>query len=163
MVTAIEQLHDRLQLANPVATTAARFALGQVLQTEAPRSWTRLEKGMFVHLPIEIRAAIQRRTTDQEKAMRRAQNEAGHLRQKLKQAADYKQPEIETTEKETSMATKKEGWQKGEGPYSSSKLNMTRESDLGNSTNPKGKDISKIVDVNNDRSGGFSAKLTPKD
>jgi hypothetical protein len=51
MVTAIEQLHDRLQLANPVATSAARFVLGQILQTEAPRSWTRLEKGMFNHLP----------------------------------------------------------------------------------------------------------------
>ena len=38
---------------------------------------------------------------------------------------------------------KTEGWEKGEGPYSSSKLNMTRENDKGY---VKPKDITSKVD-----------------
>jgi hypothetical protein len=58
--------------------------------------------------------------------MRRSQNETALLRQELKQAADHKQP-VETKD-ETQMATKKsEGWEKGEGVYSRSKLPMTRD------------------------------------
>jgi hypothetical protein len=71
-VAAIAQLHDHYGLPSPIATTAARYALEQVVKSEAPRSWTREEKLLWASLPPEIRAVIQRRDKDQEKAMRRA-------------------------------------------------------------------------------------------
>ena len=152
-VSAIEQLHNYYGFANPVATASARFAIGQILQTEPPRSWTRLEKGMFNNLPPEIRAAIARRAADQEKSMRRAQNEAAELRHKLKQAADHKQPVIE--EEETIMGKKP-----GEGPYHNNDGDpiARREPDPGNSSSSKGKDISRKVDGNN-TNDGFSGPL----
>lgn len=155
MASAIERLHDLHGFANPVATSAARFALLQITKVEPPRSFTRLEKGMFAHLPVEIRAAIARRCADQEKSMRRAQNEAAQLRHELKQAADHKQPVIET--KETIM-----GKAKGTGAYHGNDCDPIerREADPGNNASGKGKDISKKVDANQAPNGGFSGPLS---
>ena len=100
-LSAIEEWHDRSGFANPVTTSVTGFALDQVIKTEPPRSWTRLEQGMFRHLPPEIRAAISRREHEREKTMRRSQNEAADLRHKLKQVADNKEPVNETTKEES--------------------------------------------------------------
>jgi hypothetical protein len=89
-VSAIEQWHDHLGLPSPVATTAARFALEQVVKSEAPRSWTKEEKLMWTTLPPEIRAVITRRDADQCKAMRRAQNQAAEARKRFSDGTDTK-------------------------------------------------------------------------
>jgi hypothetical protein len=57
------------------------------------------------------------------------------------------------------MAKKQEGWEKGEGVYSRSKLPMTRETDPGNSASAKGKQLDRDVTSNAERTSGFSAKL----
>jgi hypothetical protein len=80
-VSAISALHDRHNLADPVATTAARYALEQAIPTEAPRSWNKTEKQAFVGLPPEIKAAIARREKEREKELRRLQNSTAEKRQ----------------------------------------------------------------------------------
>ena len=55
---------------------------------------------------------------------------------------------------------KKEGWKKGEGPYSGSDdLNLVKKDPNKWATT----DRSKTVDSNSERSDGFAAKLTPTD
>jgi hypothetical protein len=97
---AIEHLHDHYNQANPLQTRAARFALEQVLKIEAPRSWPKEEKAMFMHLPVQIRHIVSRREADRERTLRNGQNryaaamkelEAQRL---LKTAADPKPVEV---------------------------------------------------------------------
>jgi hypothetical protein len=103
-LAAIEALHDSFDLANPVATSAARAALSEVSPIEAPRSWTKEEKAMFAHLPPQIRNVILRREKDRETTLRRAQGEAGELRNALKRlqapAASTQVADNTTTESE---------------------------------------------------------------
>jgi hypothetical protein len=89
-LAALERLHDQFDMANPVATSAARAALGEVASTESPRSWPQADKELFKTLPPQIRNVILNREKDREKTLRRAQNEAGDLRRLLKTAADTK-------------------------------------------------------------------------
>lgn len=80
-LSAIELLHDRHGLSNPVATAVVRAELERILKIEAPRSWPKAEQLMFASLPPEIRAIIARREREREIALRRAQNAAAELRQ----------------------------------------------------------------------------------
>jgi hypothetical protein len=80
LIAAIELLHDKHGLANPVATGIARRALGHVSKIEPPRSWLAHEKLLFLSLPPDIQAPITRRDNDREKVMRRLQNETAELR-----------------------------------------------------------------------------------
>ena len=108
-VAAIEAMHDSVGMPSPVATTAARFALSQVVSAAPPRSWTKSEKLLWAALPEEVRAVIQRRDANQEAEMRRVQNEAAELRKtcSAEKATDN------TTEGIEIMAKK----QNGEGAF----------------------------------------------
>ena len=56
---------------------------------------------------------------------------------------------------------KKEGWQKGVGPYSGTddiKLRQVPQTPFAKGS----EDISKVVDANSEASGGFPAPLTPE-
>ena len=97
-VASIECLHDAAGLANPVATATVRSMLESVTSIKPPRSWTKDEKISFVQLPADIRAAIERRDTDRELALRRKQNELADEKKRLLNGADTKPVE---TEKET--------------------------------------------------------------
>jgi hypothetical protein len=102
---AIELLHDQCGLANPMQTRAARFALEQVLKIEAPRSWPKEEKAMFMHLPVQIRNIILTREIDRERNLRRGQNEIAEQRKALEQLirlqADAEPKSADNTESET--------------------------------------------------------------
>jgi len=65
----------------------------------APRSWTTQEKLLFTGLPVEIQSLIVRRENDREKQLRRAQNEAAELRNRLKADAELLKS-ANTTQKE---------------------------------------------------------------
>ena len=69
-------------------------------------------------------------------------------------------PQTKSAEpKEENEMAKKEGWQKGVGPYS----NPTGEDPIARRTDPNKwhvKDVSKNVQTNADQDGGFSGKLT---
>jgi hypothetical protein len=129
-----------------------RYAIQNLTNIEPPRSWTNAEKLEFAALPPEIQAALARREADREKAMRQSQNEAAELRKQVTATAN----KPAETEKEKDDMAKTEGWQKGEGPYSKSddvKLKQIPE------PSSRGRDISRTVDANANRTDGFSAKL----
>ena len=77
---AIETNHDNAGLANSVATSIVRAALGKILTIEGPRSWSKRERLLFNSLPIEVRAVIERRATADTKVVRRLQNEFALLK-----------------------------------------------------------------------------------
>src|SRR5262245_45909597 len=80
---AIADLHNAASMGNPCATPVVRTVTGGST-IEAPRSWDKESKIAFAELPVEIQAVIAKRESDRETTMRRAQNEAGDLRQELK-------------------------------------------------------------------------------
>ena len=85
---AIEIFHANANLANPVACSPPREELLKLIGTEAPRSWSKSEWPLWATVPPEVRSIIKRRDLDSSRAVRKAQNEAGELRQKLKQLQD---------------------------------------------------------------------------
>jgi hypothetical protein len=78
--SSIEALHDAAGVANPVATTLVRTVLESVTDIKPPRSWTKDEKFSFALLPVDIRAAIERRENDRDKELRRLQNQTAELK-----------------------------------------------------------------------------------
>lgn len=155
-VEAVDRLHQRNGLASPVATTACRAALEQVLHyVEPPRSWLKSEKESFVTMPIEVKAAVVRRERDRETQLRRMQNELAELKKRQKQTAPESSKPVEPKEKETTnMASKKT--QKGLGAYTDDKDPIVRRE---NRNSWDRKDISKQVDPSWERRDGFAAKL----
>jgi hypothetical protein len=57
------------------------------------------------------------------------------------------------------VVKKKEGYEKGVGPYSKNDVKFTRSPDPGNSVDPKGKQLDRDVTRNSERSSGFSASI----
>src|SRR5262249_47748991 len=100
-LAAIEAMHFAASLANPCATPLVRIT-SAASTIEAPRSWTGPERQLFTELPIEVQRVISRREADRERTMRRAQNEAGELRNLLKrQQADAAPKTANNTEGNT--------------------------------------------------------------
>jgi hypothetical protein len=79
-IGAIEAVHDQHGYANPIATAAVRAELGRILKLEAPRSWPKADRLKFNSLPIEVRAVIERRASQDSLALRRLQNRVAELR-----------------------------------------------------------------------------------
>jgi hypothetical protein len=77
---AIEHLHDRWGLANPVRTAIVRRVLEGIIKVPPPRSWPHTDKVRFAELPPDIREIIARREQQRDKALRRLQNEAAERR-----------------------------------------------------------------------------------
>jgi hypothetical protein len=98
---AIEKLHDQYNLANPLQTRAARWALDQVLKIESPRSWPKADKELFKTLPVQIRNIITARENDRERTLRRGQNEVAELKKLLRLQADA-EPKAAEQQKEDS-------------------------------------------------------------
>jgi hypothetical protein len=83
VLSDIEALHSNNNLANPIATAAVRSVLEEILHIAGPRNWSKSERLLFAALPIEVRAIIQRREKMDSNAVRKAQNLAAELKQKL--------------------------------------------------------------------------------
>lgn len=92
-LSAIELLHDRHGLANPVATAPVRAQMEKIFQIEPPRSWPKAEQLMFASLPSEIRAVISRREKERETVLRRAQNEAAETKRQAEKPATTSEKE----------------------------------------------------------------------
>ena len=148
-VHAIASLHDFYFKPNPTAAAQVRAALEDKLKIEPPRSWTKNEKVSFAQLPSDVRAAISRREQQRDRELRRLQNETAELR-KIGDAVKVAEKDGEDT------MPKREGWQKGEGPYSkSSDLKLDRQEDTR-----KPRDISQAVDGNANANDGAPAPVT---
>jgi len=153
-VSAIERLHDFFAFSNPVATSAARAALNEIVSIEVPRSWPKEEKAMFMHLPPQIRTIIADRERDRERALRRGQNELAELKKRLTKTAPELSKPVEDN-KEIEMA--KRDWNEKRGPYTSDDPGLKQDDSALGYQKPV--DISRRVDkawVVND---GFSGKM----
>jgi hypothetical protein len=85
---AIEQLHDKWSLSNPVRTAIVRAALEQIIKIDPPRGWSRTERVEFALLPPDVRAIIVDKERLRDKALRRLQNEAAEAKKRLEKEAD---------------------------------------------------------------------------
>ena len=69
--------------ANPVATAAVRCELGRLFNLDGhPRSWPKADRLKYNALPIELRIVIDRRETQNTRALRKLQNDFAAFKQK---------------------------------------------------------------------------------
>ena len=94
---AIEKLHDKWSLSNPVRTAIVQAALETIIKVDPPRSWPREDKVRFAQLDPDIRQDNCRREKRQRSTLRRAQNEAAEPAKKRHNGADetVKHKEVE--------------------------------------------------------------------
>ena len=76
-------MHLSIGLADPTLGGPAVTAISDLAGIEPPRSWPDDRKQRFRSLPYDLQIYVVSRETQREKALRRAQNEAAALRQKL--------------------------------------------------------------------------------
>jgi hypothetical protein len=79
----ISRMHVTLGLADPTLGGAVAAAVSDVAGLAPPRSWPESYKARFKSLPYDMQAFITEHEDRREKALRRAQNDAGILRRKL--------------------------------------------------------------------------------
>ena len=72
---AIEALHDKWKMSNPVATKIVRTVLSSIVKIEPPRSWPTESRAAFATLPVPIQQIIAKREADRDKWFRRVQND----------------------------------------------------------------------------------------
>ena len=93
---ALERLHDKWRLPNPVTTAIVSAVLDTIIKDPAPRSWTKQEQEDWPLLPPTIKAAIARRERERDIKLRQLQNELADLKKQLKPD----EPKAVATEKE---------------------------------------------------------------
>jgi hypothetical protein len=162
-LSAIEALHFAASLGNPIATPLVRVTTS-ASTIEPPRSWAKDEKELFTGLPVEIQIVVARREKDRETIMRRAQNEAAELRNKLLRLQEQMpQPKsADNTEGITNMVQRNDaGWN---GPQGSNDMEKDKlRKDESGRAYPKPVDILNKVDPSWKRNDGFSAPLDSKE
>lgn len=82
-VQQISNAHVSLGLADPTLGGAAAAAISDIAGIDPPRSWPNEQKQRFKSLPYDLQVYVASREGLREKAIRRAQNEAAAIRQKL--------------------------------------------------------------------------------
>lgn len=82
-VQEISKAHSSLGLADPTLGGVAAAAINEVGGISPPRSWPADRKQRFMSLPHDLQVYVAVHEVQREKALRRAQNEAAIVRQKL--------------------------------------------------------------------------------
>lgn len=82
-VQDISKLHSSIGLADPTLGGAAAAAISDLAKIDPPRSWPDDRKQRFRSLPYDLQVYIAAHEARREKALRRAQNEAAAIRQRL--------------------------------------------------------------------------------
>ena len=88
-VQEISGAHVAAGFADPTLGGVAAAAINHVAGIDPPRSWPNDRKLRFQSLPYDLQIYVADHEAQREKALRRAQNEAAAIRQKL---AAYPQP-----------------------------------------------------------------------
>jgi hypothetical protein len=73
-LNAIEAMHDKFSLPNPVRTAAVRSAMETVVKADPPRSWPKKDKAAFAMLPSDIRLILAKRQEKMDTEIRRLQS-----------------------------------------------------------------------------------------
>jgi hypothetical protein len=94
-VCDISMAHASRGLADPTLGGVAAAAISEVAGIPPPRSWPDDRKQRFAALPYDLQLYVAAHEAQREKALRRAQNEAAHARQKL---AAFQKSQTETDE-----------------------------------------------------------------
>ena len=84
MVGEISRAHYLIGLADPTLGGAVSAAINEIARIEIPRSWPAGMKVRFQTLPYDMQVYVAAHEIDRDKAVRRAQNEAGELRKQAK-------------------------------------------------------------------------------
>jgi hypothetical protein len=71
---AIEQMHDKFALPNPVRTAAVRYAMETVVKADPPWSWPKKDRAAFAMLPSDIRLILAKRQEQMDTEIRRLQS-----------------------------------------------------------------------------------------
>jgi hypothetical protein len=79
----ISRLHVSIGLADPTLGGLVAEAVSNIAGIDPPRSWPAAHKQRFKSLPYDLQAYVAAHEAQREKALRRAQNQAAHARQKL--------------------------------------------------------------------------------
>lgn len=82
-VQDISRVHTALRLADPTLGGPAASAISTAGGITPPRSWPDQQKRCFQLLPYDLQVFVASHEAQREKALRRAQNEAAAVRQKL--------------------------------------------------------------------------------
>ncbi len=82
-VQDISRMHVALGLADPTLGAVAASAMSAIAAIPPPRSWPGPLKQRFGALPYDVQQHLATQEAQRERALRRAQNEAASLRQKL--------------------------------------------------------------------------------
>lgn len=88
----VSRAHVCLGLADPTLGGAVADAISDIAGIGPPRSWPNDRKRRFKSLPYDLQVYVAAHEAQREKALRRAQNEAAALRQKL--AAGQQRPTL---------------------------------------------------------------------
>jgi hypothetical protein len=95
-LAAIEAMHDKFSLSNPVRTAAVRYAMETIVKADPPRSWPKKDKAAFAMLPSDIRLILAKRQEQMDTEIRRLQSKvARELELRQTNGADTKIVHIE--------------------------------------------------------------------
>jgi hypothetical protein len=94
-LNAIEKLHNKFGLSNPVRTAIVQAALETIIKIDPPRSWPREDKVRFARLDPDIREIIAKREHDRDKELRRLQTKAAEAKRLLNGTEKLVQQEAE--------------------------------------------------------------------
>jgi hypothetical protein len=84
IVQEISRAYYTKGLADPTLSGTVCAAINEIARIDPPRSWPREHKARFLQLPYDLQAYVSARENDRDKAVKRAQSEAGKLRHALK-------------------------------------------------------------------------------
>jgi hypothetical protein len=93
MVQEISRAHLSKGFADPTAGGVVGDMINSIALIDAPRSWPAEQKARFKALPYDLQVFFAHHENRREKEVRRAQNEAGDLRHRLKKIEDEKDAE----------------------------------------------------------------------
>jgi hypothetical protein len=99
-LSAIEAMHDKFSLPNPVRTAAVRYALETLIKTDPPRSWPKAEKAMFAQLPPDIRHIIALRQEQMDREIRKLHSKVARQLEELRQNMNGAAKTVHTTGKD---------------------------------------------------------------
>ena len=104
-LSAIEALHDKFSLPNPVRTAAVRSAMETVVKAAPPRSWPKKDKAAFAMLPSDIQLILAKRQEQMDTEIRRLQSKVAQEMEILRSSNNTETKIVHSNEKEATHET----------------------------------------------------------
>lgn len=86
IIQEVARAHYVLGLADPTLGGLVSAAIKEIAGLTAPKSWPKEEQARFFTMPYDLQLLVLKRETERDMALKRAQSEAGNLRNELKKA-----------------------------------------------------------------------------